>query len=480
MTPTHVRSYSVGLAAILLISAATFYPLVGFADAMFWDDWILFSHAPEQLPDLFAQTGYPLTGHLHALLVPFGPVAYKILLVGCSVASGLAVWSATHRLGFGAGVAWCLGAFMVALPINPAKIAAINTMGLVHVAALFIAWATWTRGGSRLWIYPLLVLAFYYPATLVLYGLLWCINLARAHASGLGATWALCRRFADLLAFPFVFFAVQRLFFFSPNPDVAKGYHQFGLKLDRSTEIGPRLLNQGLLELPWVFAVIAVALCIGAVIHRAHRVDFGDWSAWPKLLALGLMASAAALLPFVAVGRLPVFTDWNARYHVLLPFGASLVAVAALRQLRHKTAWVVALGGLLLGLSLHQNWRYHAEYEADWRQQQQVQSLLKSLTHQGHIVIDDRLRYARQRQIRPYEYAAMMRDLARGEVVLAKELAHQTLAQRALAQDRSGVTDFSCLWVTIAQDSAGSVRSSSRLQPDPCGAAPPHSPLQPP
>ena len=417
-----LRAIFASLAAIFVVTHL--WILLSF-EALYWDDWTLLNSSDANIRQLFQFTGFDLLGSFHVLFSPFGVGAYKILtLVSLALASYFA-FLILRNYRFNALQAGSITALFIVAPLNTAKIAAINVPGTLFATIFFLAWILLLRDLQkpsllqRVCALALFSVAFYFPSSLAFFALpgmsiAWFAYRSNEH-------WAkrLSMFFGriDFLMLPFVQFAIFRVFFFKPHASIAAEYHAFGLRTSRLQEAVDRIQADFLIDMPWVIRIILFVLpilCLVRFFKRPADLDGQTTRVVDVTFAIGLSACFFALLPYVAVGRLPVFSDWNSRYHLFLPFGFALVCWCICQYIAAYACqkWV-GIGAFVLMLSLSTVFSVSSyfEYASDWRKQQQLMSALEKLSvvnPSNNIIFEDSVAYAKRRQLRYYEYTQMM------------------------------------------------------------------------
>jgi hypothetical protein len=395
-------------------------------DALYWDDWSILTSDSVEIRRMFKFVGFELAGTINAFLASLGAGAYKILML-----AGLAVMSASvffiaqsYRLTrLQAGL---ITALFIVAPLNTSKIAAVNVLALVFAAVFFLAWLLLIRDLQkpsllqRLCILALFSLSFYLPSSLAFFAL---PGMSIAwHAYHSSTVWrertgVLFRR-ADFLILPFVQFAIFRLYFFKPHASIANEYQKFGIRPSRLQEALERLHTDIVIDMPWAVRIVLLLLPLLITIRlvrnppesQAESVKRADTG-----MLTGLCACFFALLPYLAVGRLPVFSDWNSRYHLFLPLGYALICCSMCLYLASyaKRQWLgVSTYVILLLTSAGFSVLSYFDYADDWRKQSQLMSAMQAQTFikpTDNIVFVDSVVYAKRRYLRYNEYTQMMR-----------------------------------------------------------------------
>lgn len=421
-TTVSLRAVFVGL--IFTFSLTHFWILLSF-NALYWDDWSLLTSVPFYVSKLFQFTGFDLLGTFHVWFAPFGVGAYKILTLVCIGFTSAFVFLVVRNYDPSTLQAGCVTALFIVAPLNTAKIAAINVPGTLFATVFFLAWVLLLRDLrrpsllQRLCVLALFSVAFYFPSSLAFFALP-AMSIAW-HAFRSNDNWSqrlgmLLRR-ADFLALPFIQFAIFRLFFFKPHASISNEYQRFGIRSSRLQEAVDRFQTDFLLDMPWAVKIVLVALPFLILLRFIKRPPVQEIQTLRRAdiwMFSGLSACFFALLPYLAVGRLPVFSDWNSRYHLFLPLGFALICWSMSRYIAAYTQrkWLgICTYALILVLSAGFSVRSYFEYADDWRKQRQLLMELRKIPFinpSSNIVFVDSVSYAKRRILRYNEYTQMM------------------------------------------------------------------------
>lgn len=394
-------------------------------NALYWDDWGILTSDKVVLLRMFKFVGFELSGYLHAWLVPLGAGAYKILMLSSLAAMSAFIYLIARSYKFTALQAGLITAMVIVAPLNTSKVASVNAIALLFAAIFFGAW--WLLICElqkpsllrRIVVLGMFVVAFYLPSSLAFFAL---PGMSIAwHAYQLGGNWrqrfiTLLKR-ADFLLLPFIQFAIFRLFFFKPHASIADEYQRFGARPSRLQEAFERIQTDILLDMPWAVRILLVLLPLVLLLrifrkfHASRSEAVRQADVW---MFVGLCACFFALFPYLAVGRLPVFSDWNSRYHLFLPLGYALVcwSICLYVSSYSNRQWLGALVyAALLVLSAGFSIQTYFEYADDWRKQNQLMAALKAQSYikpTDNLVLVDSINYAKRRGLRYNEYTQMM------------------------------------------------------------------------
>lgn len=411
--------------ALILVFALTHGWVLMSYNALYWDDWSILTSDAVELHRMFKFVGFELAGYLHAWLVPLGAGAYRLLMLLSLALMSVCVFLIARAYGLRALQAGLITALFIVAPLNTSKIAAINVPAVMFAAIFFLAWVFLLRDLQkpsllqRLGALALFSVSFYLPSSLAFFALP-AMSIAW-HAYRSNTAWrqrliALFKRI-DFLALPFIQFAIFRLYFFKPDASIANEYQQFGIRTSRLQEALERIQADILIDMPWAVRLILVALPLLILVRFIKRppVEQDEYVRIADLwMCIGLCACFFALFPYLAVGRLPVFSDWNSRYHLFLPLGYALICWSMSKYIAAytKRKWLgIGTYVLIFVLSAGFSVRSYFEYAGDWRKQNKLMAAMKEQTFvsvSDNVVFVDSIIYAKRRDVRYSEYTQMM------------------------------------------------------------------------
>lgn len=418
-------SLRIVVTALALVFAATHGWALLSWNALYWDDWSILTANTAELHRMFKFVGFELAGTVHAWLVPLGAGAYRIVLLMSLGVMSACVFLIARSYSLRAWQAGWITALFIVAPLNTSKIAAVNVAAVLLAAIFFLAWVLLIRDlrkptlWQRIIVLGLFSVAFYLPSSLAFFAMP-TLSIAW-HAYRSSRNWrprfGVFFRRADFLLLPFVQFFIFRFFFFKPHASIANEYQKFGIRSSRLQEAVDRIQTDFLLDMPWAVRIVLIVLPVLLVLRVAKRPEaqhakaMGCADTW---MFLGLCACFFALLPYLAVGRLPVFSDWNSRYHLFLPLGFALVCWSMSQYIAvfARRTWLgIGTYALILILSAGFSVRSYFEYADDWRKQSQLMAAMKEQTFvsaSNNVVFVDFVVYAKRRDLRYSEYTQMM------------------------------------------------------------------------
>ncbi|MBN2177353.1 MAG: hypothetical protein JW722_06810 [Demequinaceae bacterium] len=455
--------------ALALLTVACWGVILLAPDALFWDDWVT---EGGDIESLYNDLGIPWIGHVAAAISVVGPVAFKIIGVICAVVVALAARGIAARgLGLSPTQTWFAAALVVLLPFNIARVSvAVLSTYSISLAVFFLAWWLLVKAGPRRHARAAVASALFF-ASFTTASLLAFIAIPVAHLALLeidrsrvlgkqllgfvGRSWY-------LLATPVLFWSVRTAFFHPrgvyanynnfvewtwPLSQANVGaflmvsagaggivllgvraiMHQHQRVVDLTTAMIAGVGTIALAPVVWflrgatsadAIIVIAIVAAAGIVIvvtalaaTRSPRLPqrIGQ-SAF--LASAGLVAFAIGALPYLLVGKIPEFVDWETRHQLLLPVGTALLAVAAVVAAGGPSAFrVVAIrvaSAVTVGVSAAAVVVAGLMFVADWHKQVQIIDALRQMDDvraASTVIVADDVDYLNfdSRQYRFYE-----------------------------------------------------------------------------
>ncbi|NBO80810.1 MAG: hypothetical protein EBV42_06100 [Actinobacteria bacterium] len=379
-------------------------------NALFWDDWMIYSRGPEFAQHFFAtceRCGIPLRGQYEAHLLAAGPWLMHLLVFLMWPVCGLLLERILTSLEiWPREIIRTVAAAFVLTPAYGARIALINfqyTQALLlfllgiwlilHrqrvaqiIGLIFLFWSLFVPSFQVFMVATILIVAIKNRHAL--------FNSPQRIVPGL----------LILIAFPLLHrYAIPNLY---PSLKVVDGYNTI-----RPTFLMRALLVSVLLFIPAMW--MAVTVRHGKRLGLAYQL-FASGSA---LLALGSFA-------YLAVGHFPNLSDWilpflsdqsdwNSRHQLLQTVGFAILAAALIEMFpMHRARATAAV--LLISISL--NIAIYSSYYLDSMKQEafiaEITRIREVFRDGDAVIINDLARdfNARGRGIRAYEWEAMIRQ----------------------------------------------------------------------
>jgi len=382
---------SIIIVALYFIS----YGLILMNNGLYWDDWDLINYTKNELFTVFSSMGNVETYYLHNYLL-FGLHSlyiYKVIVFVSFLTTTLIFNEILSKMN---EINDYSRFFIVALfsqfPISSTRIAIITTPGtiknlLFYVGAYLFVMCIKKRS---LLLRVLALLSFYLSftlnSTLTLYLVVLPILLLYFGRES-GAALKYDRiRYADFISAPFIFLVIKKIYLSPYGTNV--GYNHFDLA---------SMLNAvKMLIVPFYTTLIEVllvslnnfsgiyvisALILAALIGRNEKAwEYNIF--YKRMFACGILLFAASIFPYLSVDKLPTFSDWNGRFQILTPLGASIIIYCLLRLLMEKAKIEKGFQHLVLCLILvsfvGMNVKSYYLYKRDWYKQLSIMENLRS------------------------------------------------------------------------------------------------------
>lgn len=286
-------------------------------NAVYWDDWVLYKAGDGVITAMFHEANPMLefASVLHINLLKLGPWSYRVLQYLLMFSTGIFLWLILGRIKFlNQDEKYQIVVLFLVLPLYAARVALINFPGTLCYAIFFIAWFMLAKIeylAVRILTLGLFLISFRNNAFLVFYSL----PIAYLYYVEKGFTWkgvlSWCWRRIDFLLLPIIYFTIKTLYFL-PTRHYSL-YNQINLE---------NVLGRWWYVLPFILLAgsVGVALVIG--LRAGKRIDRNF-----LLVSFGVILIFIAMFPFLAVGKVPRFYDWDSRFQLLMPLGTSIVLV---------------------------------------------------------------------------------------------------------------------------------------------------------
>ena len=388
-----------------------------YADAIYWDDWIIFGVDPAHVLKTFAMAGTPFSwvAHLHFLLLKAGPWLYRWLVFTMMSAAGFFVYKVLQRdFKIDRQSSLLISFMFLVLPFNSARIALINIPYAIAYFSFFLAWYLLP---SCRWVALLLFFFSFSTNSLLVFfalpvaALFLASNPLPSPPSKI-LRWAV--RNCDLLLLPFLFWYIKTQFF--PPQGLYAGYNQ---------NFSPVNLVNGLLTTVASFSRVEanLPLTVFFLIPLLALLPKSFVSSYPskKGIIVAVIVIAAALFPYLVLGHPATFEEWTNRHQLLLPLGFSLLIFFAIQ--RWGGQWSGALLALCLSVSLSLTLETNLDFLMDWRKQREIIRLLAKsdeVRRSNLIVFEDHAagHNAIQRTLRFYEWSGLLKAAFKDETRL--------------------------------------------------------------
>ena len=380
-------------------------------NAVYWDDWTLWNTGFTTILESFRQLGSPFNffGYVHVALLAIGPWAYRVLTFFLMYASGLLLYGI---LGLQKWIRdedrlLIVILFLVA-PFDAARIALIDFPYTLCLFLFFLGWAL--IGKNRVASLACFLLSFNMQSLLVFYILPVLDHFfreSRFQRLSDALVWGFRR--LDLLAAPFIWFAIK-LLYFKPS-GIYEGYNESfrALNLLRA----PVLQAEELLSLSLPLSLLLVATIICAMALKRFDIDLRAVAARAlrnRYLSIGLLALVAGVFPYWILGHVPTFSEWTSRHQILMPLGAAFLFLGILACCEEGVKPLALV--MYMGAFLALNWSNYTGDILDWQKQKRIVNFLrnsKDAASANLLVFDDATPNALSRVYRFYEWNGLIK-----------------------------------------------------------------------
>jgi hypothetical protein len=366
---------------------------------LFWDDWLYFRQSRALLVGLGRQLGSTWPDFTSWL--PYGSFlsvwVTRAVMFACFLGVALLVLRLSRRLSFFDAETRIAFASLVA--VFPAMAARDVVSTFIYPVSLMLFMSGWAlldhaidARGWRSWLPRLAALVvFFLSFRTASLGLFYVVVIIWVMWR-CGVTWRRPRealsallRWADVIVLPVVFWV------FRSQTAVPSGFYKdYNLLTWKGFEAAwylvPQALWNSLVEaftrmpaIAWWPVVLLVAVVAGTALWRttaesAVRVSRRHAVAvWMSIAGTGLLLVVLGVYPYLAVDKMPGFSDFNSRHQLLVPFGAALILVGLIRALtdgaRFPRAVRVGLLALVIALCAGTVAGDHLSYQREWYKQ---------------------------------------------------------------------------------------------------------------
>ncbi len=394
---------------LFVLYTMSHFGLVFLLNAKFWDDWTLWNTEIEVIRSQFKQNGIILAGELHVFLRPFSPWIYKILTFILWFFSGMLLYKIARNSSLikNKQHAFYLSLLFLITPYFSARVSIINFPYLVCLFLFLLAWSISNKHKTLSLI--LFFLSFNTQSLLMFYALPFVDNFHKFYNvnkfKGV-LKWSINNSLFIIL--PFVFFAIKNIYF--PPNGAYEDYNQiFSIKT----------LFYNLPKLMVDYCYLTINVLLFLIISIISWVFIKNREAESNnnlyYLILGFISLFLGAFPYMIVGHIPTFDDWNSRHQLLLPIGLSLLLLGVTGFLKLTFKFNLML--IVVPLFITLNIQSYVAYFDDWQKQKRIIEKIKyehpEIANINLLLIDDHTLNAKNRQLRFYEWNGILK-LANG------------------------------------------------------------------
>ena len=405
---------------------AAHFPLFFFVDARFWDDWSLYRGDEAAIKSVFAQAGVAWVAYFHLAVQNIGWWVYPAITFTSYLAVVICLYDVVALLSLDRRTAFWISALASIVPINFARIAAINSPSAMLLLIFMISWLLLLYSVQKMqygWRFIAgfgFFLSFQLGSLIILYALPVASYFVIRHRSrqstpSLRYTLKEAILNVDLLLIPIVYWIVRSLYL-KPY-GIFTDYNKPELDLLALIQAWGPVLD--FLRGDWVMigaGWLVTALVVGFLSSRARWLPLLPETTLSRSLlvcGLGGLACFLATFPYIAVGKFPAYDDWTLTRHQLplilglpvLVYGL-LCAGSRLSSIRMAT-WAPPF---LVCIFLANWWAIYANFYVDHLRQRSLTSLMHDAPAlaKGNFVVLDRTHLAAlETPAGPGEYAGL-------------------------------------------------------------------------
>jgi len=438
--PLHPKTREILAVTVIYVLA---HGLMLLNRGLFWDEWMYFRQSRELLVDLGRQLGstWPDITSWLPFGSPFSIWATRVLMFACFLGVALLTLRLSRRLcHLDAEARIVLASLVAVFPVMSARDAIADFPYPVSLALFMFGWAlldgTIDARGWRAWLPRVTALvAFFLSFRTASLGMFYIVPVVWMIWRS-GVTWhrpkemafAALRRFD--MAIPLLVFWLLRTSAAAPSGLFADYNILTWDSFAAARHLVPQALQQSLVEaftrmpeVAWWPAVLLGALAAGVALRSATTGEATDVSRrrsvaiWLMTAGTGLALVVLAVYPYLAVGKIPGFTEFLTRHQLLVPFGAALIIVGLVRALTDGAglphAVRVGLFTVVIAVCVGTVVGDHLSYQREWYKQIGMIEALRQApeARAGHaFLFDDRVKRLNindRAWRRFYEYAGL-------------------------------------------------------------------------
>ncbi|NYJ15169.1 hypothetical protein GGI64_006274 [Rhizobium leguminosarum] len=411
---------------ILLVYMGAQLPIFLLSDARYWDDWSLSGASKEMLVSVFTQAGFPLLGYYHyaVQLIGWWFYAFSTFALGYFITH--VFYLILKAFKFSKFDATALSLLAAALPVNFARIAAINNPGLFFLLIFAFSLYIFVKSVNNQKLYgeyisyALFIFSFQFnaliPSFLLVFFIAAFLFYKKTNATStdpihyrnyLSKLKFVIKRTAAIVLLPFLYAIIQH-FLFKKTGMFAASYNVIDINFAAIlSEIKVVILYifpyDGLyIGKPAVLTIFLAALFIVHLIGPSPAESDTEAECNGKgLIGIGVVLLALGASAYVLVGKEPSYEPWMAtRFQVLLPFGAAFSTLGLLKiicavfpaenpNIRHRVK-VASFAGLIAVFIVNW-WFVYATFYVDHLRQEAFADTIRntpSLQSRNYVILD--------------------------------------------------------------------------------------------
>lgn len=380
-------------------------------NAIYWDDWVLWSLDSSGLIDFAKEWGafLKLTGYMNIAMLSIGPYIYRVLTFLLIFSSGVFLYRILQLQSWITKSSQLL--IVMLYLVTPLYAARVSLSVFIYTLCLFFFFGAWFLiGKNRFFSLLSFFLSFNTQSLLVFYMLPildWYFREHKDYNFPQIIKWSV--RHIDYLVLPFVWF-ILKITFFKPF-GFYEGYNeQYGLinlikaPVLQLLDIFNLNMSLGFVLVGIVFSLLVCRFC---GLYQESRPGNGQTK---MNYVIGFIALISGLFPYWILGHVPTFTEWSSRHQLLMPLGVAILLSAIIVSCVDKYGRILLV--LIITVSFAINWYNYAWFFIDWNKQNRLVSFLvksEDVASAKLIVFEDRAKNALSREYRFYEWNGLMK-----------------------------------------------------------------------
>ena len=404
---------------IFIIYAISNGLIILIPNAVYWDDWTLYSVNPSVIFDSFRQAGsmFNYGGLIHNGLLFIGLFTYKYLTFFLMLGSGYLLDTILRRdFRMVLEERFILVLLFLILPLNIARVSLIIFPYTFCYFMFFLAWYFFYKN-------KFLSLIFFFISfntnSLLLFYLLPIMGIYYKYFNIINIRYIVKFIINNILfiILPFIYFYLKTEFYkpygiyenynsLSNIDYIQNIYNSLEICLQdyfiTLNKINPLLIFITIFSLI-IFIPLRSGNFLKNDVSKLHSFSF---------VCVGILAILFALFPYLILGLAPTFQEWSSRHQLLLPLGMSLLLVGILSFFRYRFRLFLLIFIVLASIAINVA-NYVALYQ-DWNKQKALIMLFKDneeIKNAGIVGFIDETKSlnAINRTYRIYEWNGLMK-----------------------------------------------------------------------
>ena len=350
--------------AILGIYGLAWWPHFALFGGRFWDDWVVYGVAFENMWRQGLEIGFPWVSLIFWPLSQWPP-SFAILGFILLAISSIMWFEILERTpGVTRGISLASTILAVAAPVYVARFSWVQLQAIIGLVFFLFAWRVAIRAIDSFSQQRVIAVGVFLLISFSMYSAYLAVALALfLHLFWLSRTSGhdeSKRAFVSILltgTLVGIGWFLIRWLFFRPHGSY-EGYQQIGI-------------SDGLL---W-YAVVTIIFCAVGFLFVTNISHFQSrWVEAGLLLVLSMLLFLAATGPYAAIGSFPPYSDWETRYEVNYPLVISTLMASIFVSLPRgmRTLWVKALAVILIMFLLFKTNSHGVRFLAHWAKSNDV------------------------------------------------------------------------------------------------------------